>query len=75
MRSMAKTDIKVSKDVAAGAAVYSKFVLAFYDIHVLMFEMPFVFKCPSRKILDFYNSHVSDIHLDVGVGIRELPAQ
>jgi ubiquinone/menaquinone biosynthesis C-methylase UbiE len=60
--------IPVSKEVAAGAAGYSKFILSIYDIEVLMFEMRFIFKCPSHNILDFYNKHISDKHLDVGVG-------
>lgn len=61
-------NIPVSKEAAAGAAGYSKFALYFYDLYVLMFEMQFVFKCPTHKILDFYNRHISDRHLDVGVG-------
>jgi hypothetical protein len=60
--------IPVSKEAAAGAAVYSNFLLSIYDVEVLMFEMRCIFKCPSQKILDLYNKHVSDIHLDVGVG-------
>ncbi len=63
-----RTNIPVSKEAAAGAAVYSNLILSLYDISVMMFELPFIFKCPSRKILDFYKKHVSDKHLDVGVG-------
>lgn len=49
---MSKTNginIPVSKEAAAGAAAYSKFVLSIYDIEVLMFEMRFIFKCPSHN--------------------------
>ena len=53
---------------AAGANVYSKTVLSIYDWYVLGFSNSFVWRCPSRLILDFYNEHVSDKHLDVGVG-------
>ena len=58
----------VSKDVAAGAAVYSRFLLAFYDMEVLKFELPYIFKCPLRKARDFFNANISGVHLDVGVG-------
>jgi ubiquinone/menaquinone biosynthesis C-methylase UbiE len=54
--------------VRRGAAVYSRPVLAIYDIFVLGFTNTFVWKCPSPKILDFYNQNVSDKHLDIGVG-------
>lgn len=60
--------MKTSRDAAAGAAVYSKPVLSVYDLFVLGFSNRFAWKCPSRRILDFYNEHVSADHLDVGVG-------
>ena len=58
----------VSKEVAAGAAVYSNLLLSIYDIEVLMFELPYIFKCPLHKVKDFFNKNVSGVHLDVGVG-------
>ena len=61
-------DIPASKEAAAGAAVYSRFLLSIYDVEVLIFEMQCIFKCKAQKILDLYNKHVSDSHLDVGVG-------
>lgn len=60
--------IPVSREAAAGAAVYSRFILSIYDVLVMQFENHFVWKCPTRTIVDFYNQHVSDRHLDVGVG-------
>ena len=54
--------------VRRGAAVYSRPVLAIYDIFVLGFTNTFVWRCPSRYILDFYDQNVSNKHLDVGVG-------
>jgi ubiquinone/menaquinone biosynthesis C-methylase UbiE len=59
---------QVTDDIGAGAAVYSKPVLSVYDFYVLGFSNTFVWECPSRLILAFYNAHVSDNHLDVGVG-------
>ena len=58
----------VSSEVAAGAAVYSNLLLSFYDIEVLIFELPYIFKCPLREVKDFFNKNVSGAHLDVGVG-------
>jgi ubiquinone/menaquinone biosynthesis C-methylase UbiE len=55
-------------DVAAGAAIYSRPLLSVYDLLVLGFSNRFVWRCPSPRILDFYNEHVSARHLDVGVG-------
>ncbi len=60
--------IPTSAEVAAGAAVYSKALLAVYDLVVLGFELPVVFRCPARRTLELYDAHASDTHLDVGVG-------
>jgi hypothetical protein len=58
----------ISDAAAAGAAVYSKRLLSGYDLWVLGFSNTFVWRCPTRVILDFYNEHISGNHLDVGVG-------
>ena len=55
-------------DAAKGAAAYTPFSLAFYDLAVLGLSNSFIWQCPTRLILDFYNEHISDKHLDVGVG-------
>ncbi len=60
--------ITASKEVAASVAIYTKFILFFYDPLVMLFENRLVWKCPTGTILDFYNAHVSGNHLDVGVG-------
>jgi hypothetical protein len=54
--------------VAAGAAIYNKQLLSVYDLFVLGFSNTYVWQCPSRMILDFYNTHISGRHLDAGVG-------
>ena len=61
-----------TQDAAAGAAIYTKFVLSIYDPLVFRFENTCVWKCPSRLMLDHYNRHVSGNHLDVGVGTGYL---
>ncbi|GAX43820.1 hypothetical protein NIES4075_48350 [Tolypothrix sp. NIES-4075] len=58
----------ITHDAAAGAASYTKQVLAIYDFLVLGFANTFAWKCPTRLILDFYNQHISNKHIDVGVG-------
>lgn len=58
----------VSRDVHAGQAVYSKATLAIYDILVLGVSNRFIWKCPTPRLLELYNTHASSNHLDVGVG-------
>lgn len=58
----------INQPGARGAEVYSKLVLSIYDIFVLGFSNQFVWQCPSKRIMDHYNQHISDKHLDVGVG-------
>jgi hypothetical protein len=55
-------------DPRKGAAAYTPLSLAFYDLAVLRISNSFVWQCSSRLILDFYNQHISDQHLDIGVG-------
>lgn len=56
------------EDVEAGQAVYTPKLLWFYDLIVVYFNMPFVWKCPKGNILNLYNRNISSNHLDVGVG-------
>ena len=55
-------------DVEAGQAVYSRAVLAVYDVGVLWFSNRFVWRCPSRHMRALYDRHAGARHLDVGVG-------
>jgi len=54
-------------DVNAGAAIYSRQVLAIYDLSMLIF-FKFVWQCPTIHVLELYNDNISSNHLDVGVG-------
>jgi len=56
------------EQVEAGHRVYGKRTLAVYDLVVLGISNRFVWRCPTRRLLDHYNEHVSANHLDVGVG-------
>lgn len=58
----------LSDAVYRGQAVYTPRLLAWYDLLVLRLSNTLVWRCPSRRILDLYNEHVSATHLDIGVG-------
>lgn len=57
-----------AKQVEAGQAVYTRPFLRIYDFAVLGVSNRFVWKCPTQRLLDHYNQHVTANHLDVGVG-------
>ncbi len=48
--------------------MYTPSALALYDLVVLGLSNSFVWQCSSRVSLDFYNQHISEKHLDIGVG-------
>lgn len=58
----------IDECASKAVAVYTPWTLAFYDSVVLGFSNSYIWNCRSQIILDFYNEHVSDKHLDVGVG-------
>ena len=51
-----------------GAAMYSPDVLQTYDAWVLNFVMPRVWGCPKELLLNMYNKHAGNKHIDVGPG-------
>lgn len=53
----------------AGAAVYSPFVLSFYDTWVLGLSNSFAWRCPTKGIqLPFFGQFIGQRHLDIGPG-------
>jgi hypothetical protein len=58
----------VPPTIATGHAVYTPLVLALYDAWVLGISNSWIWKCPTGRLLEHYNQHVTDHHLDVGVG-------
>ncbi len=54
--------------IDAGQAVYSDRVLKIYDLLVHGFSNHLLWRCPTRRLLDLNNRHLSARHLDVGVG-------
>ena len=62
-------DVDVSHEPNyAGQAIYSPITLAVYDLIVLALSNPLIWRCPTGRILQLYDRHVTDNHLDVGVG-------
>ncbi|WP_257275111.1 MULTISPECIES: class I SAM-dependent methyltransferase [unclassified Endozoicomonas] len=62
-----------NEQVHRGQAVYSKGVLNIYDIAVLGISNRLVWQCPTPILLDWFNQHVSNPHLDIGVGTGYFP--
>jgi 2-polyprenyl-3-methyl-5-hydroxy-6-metoxy-1,4-benzoquinol methylase len=56
------------EQVTAGQAVYTKRTLTAYDFVVLGISNRFIWKCPTRRLEEHYDKHVTANHLDVGVG-------
>ena len=52
----------------AGAALYTRFYLPFYDWHALKINCRYIWRCDLHHMLGLYNEHVSANHLDVGAG-------
>ncbi len=52
----------------AGAAIYSKPLLAIYDLNLLQVNCRFIWNCSPQVLLAHYNKYVSGNHIDVGVG-------
>ncbi|SDS96411.1 class I SAM-dependent methyltransferase [Microlunatus soli] len=68
------------EEVRRGAAIYSRAVLAIYDLWVVRFSNTLVWRCPRRVISELYDGSIGRRHLDVGPGTgwylahAELPA-
>lgn len=58
----------MTNNTTATRPIRNKPVISIYDLSVLWFSNTFVWKCPTTRILAFYNEHISANHLDVGVG-------
>ena len=57
----------------AGQAVYTPGTLRAYDFIVLGVSNRWIWKCPTSQLLEHYDEHVTDNHLDVGVGSGYYP--
>jgi SAM-dependent methyltransferase len=54
--------------IYAGISLYSRKLLFFYDWMMLGCHCRFLWRCPSRHLLELYNRYISANHLDIGVG-------
>jgi ubiquinone/menaquinone biosynthesis C-methylase UbiE len=52
----------------AGQAPYSRSALLFYDLFVMHYTLPVLWRCSSKRLRRLYDEHAGDRHLDVGVG-------
>lgn len=55
------------EQIFAGQAVYTNRALRAYDFVVLGVSR-FLWKCPTQRLVEHYDRHVTSNHLDVGVG-------
>jgi hypothetical protein len=55
-----------------GQAIYTRPVLAIYDLWVHGLSNPLVWRCPTRHLRRLYARHLSANHMDVGVGTGSL---
>ncbi|MEQ8655374.1 MAG: class I SAM-dependent methyltransferase [Kiloniellales bacterium] len=65
---MAPNQVPEQAAIEAGQAVYSDRVLKIYDLVVHGLSNHLLWRCPTRRLTALYDRHVSDRHLDVGVG-------
>jgi hypothetical protein len=57
-----------AEEIAAGQAFYTDRTLPNYDLRVLTLSNPLIWRCPTNRLLHYFNEHVSANHLDIGVG-------
>ena len=56
------------EQIRAGQAVYTRRSLLLYDFVVLGVTNPLIWNCPTQRLVEHYNEHITTNHLDVGVG-------
>ena len=54
--------------VAKAHAVYTPFTLAIYDVLVHGLSNRFAWRCPTRRLAEFYRENLAPDHLEAGVG-------
>ena len=54
--------------IAAAHAIYTPFMLSFYDRLVHGLSNRFAWRCPTERLLDLYRDNLSSRHLEAGVG-------
>ncbi len=69
---MDSSDSVMQQKVMQAAKPYNRFLLYFYDYYVYRCVAPIFFRCPQQTLIDFYTSHISTNHLEIGVGTGYL---
>jgi methyltransferase family protein len=64
--SSGNTKLSTDDPAWAGAALYSRRNLRFYDFG-LAFNCRVFWRCPRSRLVELYDAHVSGRHLDIGV--------
>jgi hypothetical protein len=54
--------------VAKAHAIYTPVMLSFYDLLVHGLSNHLAWRCPTRRLVDFYRANLSANHLEAGVG-------
>lgn len=63
-----RTTAATEEQLRAGQAIYTRPILALYDWLVIGISNRFIWKCPTRALLEMYQRHITSNHLEVGVG-------
>lgn len=51
----------------AGQAGYTRMGLRLYDLFVMGYTLPVLWRCKKKNLIELYDEHVGERHLDVGV--------
>ncbi|MCW8965760.1 MAG: methyltransferase type 12, partial [Candidatus Pacearchaeota archaeon] len=65
--------MKYQDEIERSQEIYSKLGLAFYKVAVLGISNQFIWKCPTKTLVNLYNENITQNHLDVGVGTGDIP--
>jgi SAM-dependent methyltransferase len=63
-----KGDAPDATRIAAAHAIYTPFMLSFYDRLVHRLSNRFAWRCPTERIIRLYRDNLSSRHLEAGVG-------
>ena len=58
----------MAQEQTPGSAIYTPRLLPLYDFTVLTVSNALLWRCPTPELLAHYDRHVSDRHMDIGVG-------
>jgi len=67
MQADADIAVQTEGPAHAGQAPYTRLTLSLYDLLVMRYTMPRLWRCPRSRLLALYDGNVSRCHLDVGV--------